>query len=186
MIKTKLKWIFSIVGASLAIVTATVYLIMGIMAVLNISETEDAKTIVYLLFAFLMYFALAFGFAFFGAKVLFSFFNREDDDQPFSSLVLCFSAFQLLTSFLSLIFFGGNAGMWLILIFSFASVITLLLQVKGLKRTWLTVLVGDILAMITAMTVACAYGGAQRVSAIFVAIICFLIGATFALNLIKE
>lgn len=186
MVKTVLKRIFAIVGASLAPLVALFYVLLGIRSALAITDAPEIKIIIFLIISFILYFALAFGFTFFGAKVLFSFLNREDNDAPFTALVLCFSGFQFVYNLLTLCFFGSSAAIWLILLFSFISCITLLLNVTGLKKTWVTNVVGVLVAMVTAMTVASAGDGITVAAAIVVTMICFLIGATFALYLIKD
>ena len=186
MIKTRLKRIFAIVGSSLAPLVALFYILLGIRSILGITDAPEFKIVLFMIISFVMYFALAFGFTFFGAKVLFSFLNKEDRDEPFAFLVLCFSGFQFIYNLLILCFFGGSAATWMILLFSFISCLTLLLNVTGLKKTWVTNVVGVLVAMVTAMTVASAGEGIIVVAAIIVSIICFLIGATFALYLIKD
>ena len=186
MVTNRLKRIFAIVGSSLAPLVALFYVLMGINSALAITETGGVKEVIFLIISFLLHFVLAVCLTFYGAKVLFSFLNKEDNDEPFAHLVLSFSAFQFVYNLLILCFFGSTAGIWLILIFSFTSTVTLLLHVTGLKKTWYTDVVGVLLGMVTAMTVACAGAGIAVVAGIIITIICFLIAATFALYLIKD
>ena len=88
MIKLVLKRIFALVGSALAPLVAIMYLIAGVQAVISIGN--DVKTNFFLIIAFVLLFALAFGLTFFGGKVLFSFLNKEDDDSPFAMLIMCF------------------------------------------------------------------------------------------------
>lgn len=186
MIKTTLKRIFAIVGSALAPVAAILYLIAGIKTVISIGN--DVKTNFFLIIAFLLLFGLAAGITFFGAKVLFSFLNTEDNAEPFNVLVLCFSVFQFAFNLLCVCFFGGTAANWVMLVFSLAASLTLLVHVCGIQTAWYTDVIGVAIGMVTAITAACANAGfaLTLTASVIVAIICFLIMAIFALHLIKD
>ena len=184
MIKTTLKRIFAIVGSALAPVAAILYLIAGIEAVISIGH--DVTLNFFLIFAFFLLFGVAFGILFYGAKVFFSFLNKEDNAEPFNVMVLCFTVFQFAFNLLCICFLGGNAANWMILIFSLAASLTLLIHVSGIRTAWYTDVIGVAIAMVTALTAACSSAGLLLAASIFVAIICFLIMASFALYLIKD
>lgn len=184
MIKTTLKRIFAIVGSALAPVAAILYLIAGIEAVISIGH--DVTLNFFLIFAFFLLFGVAFGILFYGAKVFFSFLNKEDNAEPFNVMVLCFTVFQFAFNLLRICFLGGNAANWMILIFSLAASLTLLIHVSGIRTAWYTDVIGVAIAMVTALTAACSSAGLLLAASIFVAIICFLIMASFALYLIKD
>lgn len=184
MIKTTLKRIFAIVGSALAPLAAVLYLIAGIEAVISIAH--DVTTNFFLMFAFFLLFGVAIGLIFYGAKVLFSFLNKEDNAEPFNVLVLCFTVFQFVLNLLIICFFGGNAANWIILIFSLAASLTLLIHVCGIRTAWYTDVIGVAIGMVTALTAACSSAGLMLAASIIVAIICFLIMASFALYLIKD
>ena len=184
MIKQMLKRIFAIVGSSLALVAAILYLIAGIYAVISIDG--DVKLNFFLFISFLLLFGLAFGMIFFGATVLFSFLNNENDDESFNALVLCFTAFQFAYNLFSVCFWGGESANWVILIFSFGASFMLGIHVLGIKTAWYTDTIGVAIGMITAMTVAVANTGLFLAASIIVAVICFAIMSIFALCLIKD
>lgn len=184
MIKNLLKRIFAIVGSALAPIAAILYLIAGIEAVISIAH--DVTWNFFLIFAFFLLFGVAFGLIFFGAKVLFSFLNKEDNAEPFNVMVLCFTVFQFVFNLLVICFFGGNAANWIILIFSLAASLTLLIHVCGIRTTWHADVIGVAIGMVTALTAACSSAGLLLAASIFVSIICFLIMASFALSLIKD
>ncbi|MBR0189766.1 MAG: hypothetical protein IJQ23_05220 [Clostridia bacterium] len=184
MVKTTLKRIFAIVGSGLAPIAAILYFILGIQAILGIADDVTAN--IYYFIMFLLCFALASLLTFFGGKVLFSFLNNENDDEPFSKLALSFVVFEFAINLFEICFHGGNAANWLMLIFSLAGTLTLLARVTGLKTAWYTDVVGVGIAMLTAMTAACASGGVMLAASVIVAMSCFSIMAIFALHLIKD
>ena len=184
MIKPTLKRIFALVGSGLAPVAAILFFIMGIRCVIAVGE--DVKSNFFLIISFLLLFALAVSITFFGAKVLFGFLNREDDCEPFTALVLCFTIFQFVMNFLTVCFWGGNAANWLIIIFSLAGSLTLIIQVLGIKTAWYTDVIGVGIGMLTALTTACASGGLMLVSSTIMSVICFMVISIFALHLIKD
>ncbi len=184
MVKTLLKRIFAIVGSALAPIAAILYLIAGIEAVISIAH--DVTMNFFFISAFVLLFGVAFGLIFFGAKVLFSFLNKEDNAEPFNVMVLCFTVFQFIFNLLVICFFGGNAANWIILIFSLAASLTLLIHVCGIKAAKYADVIGVAIGMVTALTAACSGVGLMLAASIFVAIICFLIMASFALSLIKD
>ena len=184
MIKPTLKRIFAIIGSSLAPVAAIFYFITGIQAVLGIDG--DVTINIFLFITFLLCFGIASLLTFYGGKVLFSFLNNENNDEPFLKLALCFVVFEFAFNLCCICFWGGSAANWLMLVFSLAGTLTLLMRVTGRKTPWYTDVVGVGIAMLTAMTAACAGAGTALVAAVLVAIICFLIMAIFALFLIKD
>ena len=184
MVKTTLKRIFAIVGSSLAPLAAILYFIFGIKAILAIAN--DVTVNIYLFLVFLLCFALASLLTFFGGKVLFSFLNNENDDEPFYKLALSFVVFEFAINLCTICFFGGNAANWLMLVFAFAGTLTLLARVTGLKTARYTDVVGVGIAMLTAMTAACASAGVMLAASVIVAMSCFSIMAIFALYLIKD
>lgn len=184
MVKTTLKRIFAIVGSGLAPIAAILYFILGIQAILGIADDITAN--IYLFIVFLLCFALASLLTFFGGKVLFSFLNNENNDEPFSKLALSFVVFEFAINLFEICFWGGNAANWLMLIFSLAGTLTLLARVTGLKTAWYTDVVGVGIAMLTAMTAACASVGVMLAASVIVAMSCFSIMAIFALHLIKD
>ena len=184
MIKTTLKRIFAIVGSALAPLAAILYTVAGIQAVISINN--DVTENFFLFFAFVLLFGVAFCLTFFGAKVLFSFLNKKDNDEPFNVLVLSFTVFQFAFNLLFICFWGGTAANWAMLIFSLAASLLLLAHVCGIQTAWYTDVIGVAIGMITAMTAACASAGIFLAASIIVAVICFLIMAIFALCLINE
>lgn len=184
MVKTTLKRIFAIVGSSLAPIAAILYFILGIQAILGIAG--DVTTNIFLFIIFLLCFAVASLLTFFGGKVLFSFLNNENDDEPFLKLALSFTIFEFAINLSEICFRGGNAANWLMLIFSLAGTLTLLVRITGLKTAWYTDVVGVGIAMLTAMTAACASEGVMLAASVIVAMSCFSIMAIFALHLIKD
>ena len=184
MIKTTLKRIFALVGSALAPLAAVFYFISGIESILGIDN--DLTVNIFLFIIFLLSFGLAICLTFFGGKVLFSFLNKENDDEPFIKLALSFVVYEFALNLLYICFWGGNAANWLMLVFSLAGSLTLLVRVTGLKTAWYTDVVGVGIAMITAMTSACATAGVMLVASVIVAVICFLIMAIFALFLLKD
>ena len=184
MVKSTLKRIFAIVGSSLAPVAAILYLILGIQHFISIEH--DVKTNFYLIFAGGLFFGLAFCLILFGAKVLFSFLNKENDEEPFTALVLCFAGFLFALNLLTICFWGGVAANWVMLIFSLGSSLTLLIHVSGIQTAWYTDVVGIAIGMITAITAACSSAGLMLAASIIISVICFLIMAIFALCLLKD
>lgn len=184
MVKTTLKRIFAIVGSSLAPIAAILYFILGIQAILGIAGDVTAN--IFLFIIFLLCFAVASLLTFFGGKVLFSFLNNENDDEPFLKLALSFTIFEFAINLAEICFRGGNAANWLMLIFSLAGTLTLLVRITGLKTAWYTDVVGVGIAMLTAMTAACASEGVMLAASVIVAMSCFSIMAIFALHLIKD
>ena len=184
MVKTTLKRIFAIVGSSLAPIAAILYFILGIQAILGIAGDVTAN--IFLFIIFLLCFAVASLLTFFGGKVLFSFLNNENDDEPFLKLALSFTIFEFAINLAEICFWGGNAANWLMLIFSLAGTLTLLVRITGLKTAWYTDVVGVGIAMLTAMTAACASEGVMLAASVIVAMSCFSIMAIFALHLIKD
>ncbi len=184
MVKTTLKRIFAIVGSSLAPIAAILYFILGIQAILGIAGDVTAN--IFLFIIFLLCFAVASLLTFFGGKVLFSFLNNENDDEPFLKLALSFVIFEFAINLSEICFWGGNAANWLMLIFSLAGTLTLLVRITGLKTAWYTDVVGVGIAMLTAMTAACASEGVMLAASVIVAMSCFSIMAIFALHLIKD
>ena len=184
MVKNTLKRIFAIVGSSLAPVAAILYFILGIQSILGIADDVTANIFLFLMF--LLCFALASLLTFFGGKVLFSFLNNENNDEPFSKLALSFVVYEFAFNLFFICFWGGNAANWLMLIFSLAGTLTLLAHVSGLKTAWYTDVVGVGIAMLTAMTAACASEGVMLAASVIVAFVCFAIMAIFALHLIKD
>lgn len=184
MVKTTLKRIFAIVGSALSPIAAILYFILGIQAILGING--DVTVNVFLFINFLLCFALAVFLTLFGGKVLFSFLNNEDNDEPFIRLALSFVIYEFAYNLFFICFWGGNAANWLMLIFAFAGTLTLLVRVTGIKTAWYIDVVGVGIAMLTAMTAACAFTGVMLAASVIVAAICFLIMAIFALVLIKD
>lgn len=184
MIKPMLKRIFAITGSAFAPIAAIFYFILGIQRVISISD--DVKSNFFLTISFLLLFAVAVCVTFFGAKVLFSFLNKEDDCEPFTALVLSFLVFQFAINLLTICFWGGNAANWLLLVFSFAGTLTLFVHVLGVKTAWYSDVIGVSIGMLTALTVACASGGLILVSAIIMSVICFMVISIYALTLIKD
>ena len=184
MVKTTLKRIFAIVGSALAPLAAIFYFIAGIQAILDING--DITVNIFLFIKFLLCFALASLLTFFGGKVLFSFLNNENNDEPFSQLALSFVVFEFAINFFTICFWGGNAANWLMLVFSLSGTLTLLARVTGLKTAKYTDVIGVGIAMLTAMTAACAGSGVMLAASIIVAFVCFAIMAIFALRLIKD
>ncbi len=184
MVKPTLKRIFAIVGSSLAPVAAILYLILGIQHLIAIDN--DVKTNFYLIITGFLLFGLSFCLILFGAKVLFSFLNKENDEEPFTALVLSFTSLLFMINLFYICFWGGVAANWVILIFSLGSALTLLIHVLGIKTAWYTDVVGVAIGMITAITAACAFSGLMLAASIIVSIVCFLIMAIFALCLIKD
>ena len=99
---------------------------------------------------------------------------------------MCFTAFQFIFNLLFICFWGGVAANWVLLVFSLASSLLLLVHVLGIETAWYTDVIGVGIGMITALTSACASTGLMLVSSIIFAIVCFLIMAIFALYLIKD
>ncbi len=184
MVKTTLKRIFAIVGSALAPIAAILYFILGIQAILGING--DVTVNVFLFIKFLLCFTLAVFLTLFGGKVLFSFLNNEDKDEPFVKLALSFVIYEFAYNLFFICFWGGTAANWLMLIFSFAGTLTLLVRVTGIKTAWYTDVVGVGIAMLTAMTTACASSGVMLAASVIVAVVCFLVMAIFALFLIKD
>lgn len=184
MVKTTLKRIFAIVGSALAPVAAILYFILGIQSILGIDY--NVSTNIFLFIMFLLCFALASLLTLFGGKVLFSFLNNENNDEPFSKLALSFVVYEFAFNLFFICFWGGNAANWLMLIFSFAGTLTLLARVTGIQTAWYTDVVGVGIAMLTAMTAACASEGVMLAASVIVAMVCFSIMAIFALHLIKD
>ena len=184
MVKTTLKRIFAIVGSALSPIAAILYFILGIQAILGING--DVTVNVFLFIKFLLCFALAVFLTLFGGKVLFSFLNNEDNDEPFIRLALSFVIYEFAYNLFFICFWGGNAANWLMLIFAFAGTLTLLVRVTSIKTAWYIDVVGVGIAMLTAMTAACAFTGAMLAASVIVAAICFLIMAIFSLVLIKD
>ena len=186
MVKNRIKRIFALVGAGLAPVAAIFYIILGIKSAIAITDIFGAKEIIFLLLNFLLCFGLAFFLTTFGAKALFGYLNKKDNTEPFAYLVLSFAVFQFIDNLIILCFYGGTAAIWLILIFSLFSAVTLILRLTGIKVARRTVVLGVVGGMITAMTVACAETGLALVAAIILSVICFVIGAIYSLDLIKD
>ena len=184
MVKPMLKRIFAIVGSGLAPIAAIMYLILGIQHLIAIEHDITANF--YLLFAGALFFGLAFCLILFGAKVLFSFLNKENDEEPFTALVLCFSGILFTLNLVYICFWGGVAANWVMLIFSLGSALTLLIHVSGIQTAWYTDVVGIAIGMITAITAACSSAGLMLAASVIVSVICFLIMAIFALCLIKD
>ena len=184
MVKTNLKRSFAIIGSALAPIVAIMYVIQGIQAIISIGG--DLATNFFLTIAFFLFFGLAFALTFFGGKVLFSFLNKENDDEPFIVMVMCFTAFQFAFNLLCICFFGGTAANWVLLVFSLAASLLLLVHVLGIETAWYTDVIGVGIGMVTALTSACAGAGLMLAASIIFAIVCFLIMAIFALHLIKD
>lgn len=184
MVKSTLKRIFALVGSGLAPVVGILYLILGIQHLIAIEH--DVTTNFYLIFAGFLFFGLAFSLIFFGAKVLFSFLNKENNEEPFTAMVLCFTGFLFMINLLYICFWGGVAANWVMLIFSLFSTLTLLIHVLGIKTAWYTDAIGVAIGMLTAITAACSSSGIMLAASIIIAVICFLIMAIFALCLIKD
>ena len=184
MIKTTLKRIFALIGSALSPIVAIMFLIQGIESIIAIGN--DVATNFFLTIVFVLFFGLAFALTFFGGKVLFSFLNNENDDEPFITMVMCFTAFQFAFNLLIICFFGGGAANWVLLVFSLAATLLLLVHVLGIETAWYTDVIGISIGMITALTSACASTGLMLAASIIFAIICFLIMAIFALYLIHD
>lgn len=184
MVKPTLKRIFAIVGSSLAPIAAILYFILGIQAILGIADDLTAN--VFNFIWFLLCFGLAFFLTLFGGKVLFSFLNKENNDEPFSKLALSFAIYEFAFNLLYICFWGGHAANWLMLVFSLAATLMLLIHAMGIRTAWYTDVIGVGIAMLTAMTAACAHAGVMLAASVIVAVICFLTMAIFALCLIKD
>lgn len=189
MIKPILKRIFALVGSALTPIVAIMYLIAGVQAAISIGN--DVKTNFFLIIAFILLFGLAFGLTFFGGKVLFSFLNKEDDDGPFATLIMCYTVFQFAYNLIFICFWGGNAANWVLLIFSLAASLLLLIHIMGIQTAWYTDVIGVGIGMITAITSACANAlfvgtGLLVAASVIFAIVCFLVMAIFALYLLKD
>ena len=184
MVKSTLKRIFAIVSSGIAPVAGILYLILGIQHLIAIEH--DVTTNFYLIFAGFLLFGLAFSLIFFGAKVLFGFLNKENNEEPFIALVLCFTGFLFMINLLHICFWGGVAANWVMMIFSLGSALTLLIHVFGIKTAWYTDAVGVAIGMLAAMTAACSSAGIMLAASILIAIICFLIMSIFALCLIND
>ena len=184
MIKTTLKRIFALVGSSLAPVAAVLYFILGIQYFISIAD--DVKTNFFSVIAFFLLFALAVCIAFFGAKVLFSFLNKEDDSEPFMALILSFTAFQFAYNLFYICFWGGDAATWLMLVFALGGTLTLTTHIAGINTAWYTDLIGVSIGILTAITAACASGGLMLVASIIMSVISIMVISIYSLHLIKE
>ena len=189
MIKLVLKRIFALVGSALTPIVAIMYIIAGVQSVISVNN--DVKNNFFAIIAFALFFGLAFGLTLFGGKVLFSFLNKEDDDQPFATLIMCYTVFQFVYNLFYICFWGGNASNWVLLIFSLAASLLLLIHILGIQTAWYTDVIGVGIGMITAITSACANAlivgqGLLVAASVIFAIVCFLVMAIFALYLLKD
>ena len=184
MIKTTLKRIFALVGSALTPIVSILYIIVGIENIISIGK--DVATNFFLTFSFLLFFGLAFALTYFGGKVLFSFLNKEDDDEPFIVMVMCYTVFQFAYNLLCICFYGGSAANWVLFVFSLAASLLLLVHVLGIETAWYTDVIGIGIGMITALTSACSGEGLILVASIIFAIVCISIMAIFALYLIHD